>query len=138
MYKTDLREAVIRSIIDGALPFPVIWPNDTEKPPKNATWARGAITRLDGVGGSLGPGGKDKFNGSLEFKIFTEQKTTEAGAFTAMDQIGAVVKRGAALNASSGEAQIRITATGTRPGSNVDGWHLNTLRADFFAYVNRG
>jgi hypothetical protein len=90
------------------------------------------------VGGSLGPGGKDKFNGSLEFKIFTEQKTTEAGAFTAMDQIGAVVKRGAALNASSGEAQIRITATGTRPGSNVDGWHLNTLRADFFAYVNRG
>ena len=55
MFKTDLREAVIRSIIDGALPFPVIWPNGTEKPPKNGTWARGAITRLDGVGGSLGP-----------------------------------------------------------------------------------
>jgi hypothetical protein len=138
MSKTDLREAVIRSIMDAALPFPVIWPNSSEKPPKNATWARGAITRLDGAGGSLGPGGKDKFNGSLEFKIFTKQKTTEAGAYSAFDNIGDVVKRGAGFTSSSGEAMVRITATGTRPGGDVDGWHLNTFRADFFAYVNRG
>lgn len=135
MSKSDLREAVIQKIIDAALPFAVTWPNDGQKPPQNDRWARASITRLDGTGGSLGPGGKDKFNGSLEFKIFTKPKTTEAENFLSMDQIEAVIKRGAGLQ--SGDAALRITATGTRPGGDVQGWHVTTLRADFFAYVNR-
>lgn len=135
MSKSDLRATIIQAVLDAALTMPIIWPNSSQAAPQGTTWARGAILRTDGAGGSLGPGGKDKFNGSLEFKIFTKPKTTEAEGYRGIGEIEAVVKRGAALFGDG--AQIRITATGTRPGETLTGWHVNILRAEFFAYTDR-
>lgn len=136
MSKLDLRAAIVAAVIGAALPYPVRWPNSSQKDPKGETWIRGEVVDTQGTGGTLGPNGRDRFNGSVVFTIYTPRHKEEQAAYEAIVAVENVIKRGAALQ--NGDAAVRINTTATRPGPTLDSWYTRQVRADFTSYIQRG
>lgn len=130
----DLRAALIQSVLNASLSYPIKWPNAPFDTPTNETWLR--VTPLYGQPSPLSYNKTDRIDGVLQIDVFVPKGKGDLTGHQVADEI----RQALPVNAekiTSGNVSVQFSSVGVVGENEEDAWYKTIISAQFYTFVDR-
>jgi len=130
-----LYDALIQSVLDAAIPYPIEWPNATFDTPNGTPWVR--VTPMNGKPTPISFSGTDRIDGVLQIDFFVVKKTGDRLGHEICDKIRRAFPLDGGATTSDEGVSVRFKSVAVK-GQGEDGvWYKTMIEAHYYSYLNR-
>ena len=130
----DLRTALIQSILNASLSYPIKWANAPFDTPTNETWLR--VTPLYGQPQPYSMTTTDRIDGVLQIDVFVPKGKGDLIGHQVADEI----RQALPVNAekiTQGAVSVQFLSVGVSGEDVEDAWYKTIISAQFYTFVDR-
>ncbi len=135
MSLAKVRSALMQGFVDAALGLPVASENRAKTPPVDSPWVEVFYVPGEPRMGTIGSKGFDVFEGYMQVNINAPLNSGVKVTMAAADTLRSYFFAGRSLDYEG--QQVRIRATGTKPGFHSDSHFKTPTLINFTAHVQR-
>lgn len=142
MNQAKIDEALLATYVAGLFGLPTAYPNmgavdEYSNPvqPAGEPWARVSILPSRPVVATLGPGGKDEFNGVMQVDLFYPRNTGSGEANAKADEIITTFKAG--TTHAAGAVTVHSDGAGRVRAVDLPDWYQTIIEIAFHSWLER-